>query len=51
MTRFDPFSALALPPDALIDRRVPKTLLIENGAVRAGDRRRIQQGIEELVSR
>ena len=40
--------ALALPPDALIDRRVPKTLLIENGAFAAGDRRRIQEGIEEL---
>ena len=48
MTPFDPFVALALPPDALIDRRVPKTLLIKNGAFAAGDRRRIQQGIEEL---
>ena len=48
MTRFDPFVALALPPDALIDRRVPKTLLIINGAFAAGDRRRIQEGIEEL---
>ncbi len=48
MTPFDPFVALALPPDALIDRRVPKTLLIENGAFAAGDRRRIQEGIEEL---
>lgn len=48
MTSFDPFVALALPPHALIDRRVPKTLLIENGAFAAGDRRRIQEGIEEL---
>ena len=48
MTPFDPFVALALPPDALVDRRVPKTLLIENGAFAAGDRRRIQEGIEEL---
>ena len=45
---FDPFAALALPPDALIDRRVPKTLLIENGAFVTGDRRRIREGIEEL---
>ena len=48
MTPFDPFVALALPPDALIDRRVPKTLLIENGAFAAGDRRRVQEGIDEL---
>ncbi len=48
MTSFDPFVALEIPPDALIDRRVPKTLLIENGAFAAGDRRRIQEGIEEL---
>ena len=48
MTPFDPFVALAIPPDALIDRRVPKALLIENGAFAAGDRRRIRDGIEEL---
>ncbi len=48
MTSFDPFVALAIPPDALVDRRVPKTLLIENGAFAAGDRRHIQEGIEEL---
>ena len=48
MTPFDPFAALALPPQALIDRRVPKTLLIENGAFAPGDRRRIREGIEEL---
>ena len=48
MTPFDPFEALALPTNALVDRRVPKTLLIENGAFAAGDRRRIREGIEEL---
>lgn len=48
MTPFDPFTALALPPEALIDRRVPKTVLIENGAFAAGDRRRIREGIEAL---
>ena len=48
MTPFDPFEALALPTDALVDRRVPKTLLIENGAFAAGDRRYIREGIEEL---
>jgi len=45
---FDLLAALALPPDALIDRCVPKTLLLGNGAFAAGDRRRIQEGIEEL---
>ena len=48
MTPFDPFTALALPPDACIARRVPKTLLTEHGAFAAGDRRRIRKGIEEL---
>ena len=48
MTPFDPFVALELPSDALIDRRVPKTLLIENSAFAAADRRRIREGVEEL---
>ena len=48
MTSFDPFEALALPSNALIDRRVPKTLLIENGVFAAGDRRHIREGVEEL---
>ena len=48
MTPSDPFTALALPADALIDRRVPKTLLVENGSFAAQDRRRIREGIEAL---
>ena len=48
MTAFDPIAALALPPDAFVDRRVPKTLLLDNGAPTAPDKRRIQDGIEEL---
>ena len=48
MTSFDPVSALALPSDALIDRRVPKTVLIEYGDFAPGGRRRIQKGVEEL---
>ena len=48
MTPFDPHTALALPADALVDRRVPKTLLIENGAPTPADKRRIRDGIEEL---
>ena len=48
MKPFDPVAALALPHGALVDRRVPKTLLIENGAPTAADRRRIREGIEEV---
>lgn len=48
MATFDPLAALALPNEALVDRRVPKSLLIENGACAAADRRRIRDGIEEL---
>ena len=48
MTAFDPIEALALPAGAHVDRRVPKTLLIENGAPTAADKRRIRDGVEEI---
>ena len=48
MATFDPLAALALPEDALVDKRVPKSLLIDNGAPTSADRRRIREGIEEL---
>ena len=48
MNSFDLIAALALPDDALVDRRVPKTLLIENGAPTAADKRRIQEGVAEI---
>lgn len=48
MTVTDVISALALPPEALVDRRVPKTLLVENGAPTAVDKRAIQDGVEEV---
>ena len=48
MTAFDPVAALALPADAHVDRRVPKTLLIKNGAATAADKRRIRDGVEEI---
>ena len=44
----DPFNALALPREALVDRRVPKKLLTENSAPTAKDKRLIREGIEEL---
>ncbi len=42
-------AALALPAEARVDQRVPKKLLLENGAPTAADRRLIQDGLEELV--
>jgi len=41
-------NALALPPGARVDARVPKKLLIEQGAPTAADKRAIQEGIDEL---
>ena len=40
--------ALAIPRDALVNQRVPKKLLVEQGAPTAADKRRIMDGIEEL---
>ena len=40
--------ALGLPDSARVDRRVPKTLLLEHGAPTAADKRRINDGIEQL---
>ena len=48
MKQFDPIAALAFPASTLVDRRVPKTLLIENGAPTAADKRRIREGVEEI---
>ena len=42
-------NALAIPPDARVDQRVPKKLLVEQGAPTAADKRQIQDGIEELL--
>lgn len=40
--------ALGLPPEARVDARVPKKLLIEQGAPTTADKRAIQDGIDEL---
>lgn len=40
--------ALALPPVTQVDKRVPKTLLTERGAVTTADKRRIKDGIERI---
>lgn len=42
-------TALALPPDARVDQRVPKKLLVERAAPTGTDKRQIQEGIEEVV--
>lgn len=40
--------ALALPDNAKVEQRIPKKLLVEQGAPTAADKRQIQDGIEEL---
>lgn len=40
--------ALDLPAAARVDRRVPKTLLLEHGAPTAADKRHINESIEQL---
>ena len=42
------FDALALPREARVDARVPKKLLVEQGAPTSADKRAIQAGIDEL---
>jgi len=42
-------TALNLPANSWLDRRVPKKLLLENGAPTAADKRHISEGIEEFV--
>lgn len=37
------------PPAARVDQRVPKELLLENGAPTAAGRRHISEGIEEFL--
>lgn len=41
--------ALALPPQARVDQRVPKKYLIDHGAVTATDKKSITEGVEELL--
>jgi hypothetical protein len=41
-------AALDLPPGAKVDARVPKKMLVEQGAPTTADKRAIQDGIDEL---
>lgn len=49
MTAETVITTLALPSDSRVDQRVPKKLLVENGAVTAADKRQINHGVEELL--
>lgn len=40
--------ALDLPAGSLVNQRVPKKMLVENGAPTVADKRRINEGIEEI---
>ena len=40
--------ALDLPASCRVDQRIPKKLLVENGAPTAADKRNINEGIEEM---
>ena len=48
MTAANVIAALSAPVAALVNQRVPKKLLLENGAPTADDKRLINDGIEEL---
>lgn len=42
-------SSLDLPAEAMVEQRIAKKLLIENGTFTASDKRQINEGIKELV--
>jgi hypothetical protein len=42
-------SALAIPKEAMVEQRVAKKFLLEQGAPTAADKRQIQDGIEEIT--
>lgn len=48
MTGDEVIAALCLPATACVDRRVPKTQLLEHGAPTPADKRRINDGIERI---
>lgn len=49
MIAMDVIEAIILPPESRVNQRVPKKLLVENGAPTASDKRHINEGIEELL--
>lgn len=49
MTSENVLEALALPPAAMVAKRIPKSLLVEKGAKTATDRRNINSAIARIV--
>ena len=49
VTAAEVVGALGLPPTSLVNRRVPKTLLLENAAFTSGDKKLIREGIESVT--
>lgn len=49
MRAADLVAAFDLPESTRLDQRVPKKLLVENGAPTVSDKRRINEGIDEIV--
>ena len=49
MTADEILAAFALPAQAMVNQRIPKKLLLENGAPTGADKRVINEGIEELI--
>lgn len=48
MILHDLVAALELPASSRVDQRIPKKLLVENGAPTTADKRNINEGIEEI---
>lgn len=48
MTSAEVITALDLPAGSRVNQRVPKKLLVENGAPTAADKRKINEGVEEI---
>lgn len=48
MNEMNVIAALDMPTNARVDRRVPKKLLVENGAATSADKRKINESIEEV---
>ena len=48
MTAAEVFAAFGLPDSSRVERRVPKKLLLEHGAPTAADKRKINEGVEQL---
>jgi hypothetical protein len=44
----DVIAALGIPVNAMVNQRVPKTLMVKNGAPAAADKRLINEGIESV---